>query len=300
MNGYGRRSTVLRGAAALAIAVGVTGLAQPRALAAQQVSLTLSYTCDFPVIGHQTAPVEIDSNIPDSIAVGQSTAHYAVTASATAPAALAFGLRAFGVSTLTGTVEGQATVEAPQGVLKETLPFTIHKISISAFSSFTGIATGNAPEVTFSKPGKAEIIVGNLTMHLVPLNSNGDVNSLGDMTVPCTLDANQNDVAVHFTITGAASPASSSSPTSAPSSDPVTTTHTASPSPSAHPSTSPKTNTSIAMSPVALAQSANASAKDAGHENGGGNAWMMWLGGLVALVAIGTAAYRYGPKPWKR
>jgi hypothetical protein len=300
MNGRGRHSTVLRGAAALAIAVGVTGLAQPRASAAQQVSLTLSYTCVFPVIGSQTAPVEIDSNIPDSIAVGRSTARYAVTASATAPWALALGLRADGVSSLTGTVDGQAYVDAPQGDLTEALPFDIHKIALSAFSSFTGTATGSAPEVTFSEPGKAKIVVGDLTLHLVPLNSNGNVASLGDMTVPCTLDPNQND-AVSFAITGAASPASSSSATA--SSDPApTTTHASAPSPSTHPSISPATDTGIAASPVALAQSASASAsaKDPGHGSGGGDAWMMWLGGLVALAALGTAAHRYGPKPWKR
>jgi len=34
--------------------------------------------------------------------------------------------------------------------------------------------------------------------------------------------------------------------------------------------------------------------------NGGDDAWMIWVGGLVALVRAGTGVFRYGPRLWKR
>jgi hypothetical protein len=286
MNGRGRPATLLGGATALAIAAAVTGFAGPQAFASQQVSLTFRYTCDFPVIGSQSAPVEVDSNIPNSIAVGQSTAHYVVTASVTAPWELSLGLRADGVSTITGTVDGQAYVKAPQGNLTETVPFEIHEITLPAFSSFTGTATASAPAVTFSKPGKAEIIVGDLTLHLDPRDSNGNLTSLGEMTVPCEPNPGQNDVAVTFAITGAASPTSSSAATAS------------SPSPSPSPSASAATSASTAT-PTA-APTPHASPADPGPPKGADAAWVIWLGSLAALVGIVTAAFRYGPRLWNR
>ena len=301
---------VLGGVSALAIAVGITGFAGPAASAAQQLKLSLTYTCDFPVIGAQSAPIQVESNIPDSIAVGQSTAQYEVDASVSAPWELTLGLRGFGVSTITGTVDGQVDVEAPQGDLPETLAFGINKISLPAFSSFTGTATGSAPQVTFDEPGKAEIVVGNLTMRLDPRDSSGNLTSLGEMTVPCTLDSGQNDVAASFTIVGAASPASSSAGAAG---SPAPTTSSASgldPTPSTHVSASSQTtNTHPASatsasapgsSPADASTRSTISAEPAGYASGGGTPWAAWLAGLLALAVIVAAAFRFGPRLWNR
>jgi hypothetical protein len=297
---------VLRGVTVLGIAVGLTGFLVVRASAAQQVALNLTYTCDFPEIGEQSASVTVESSIPDSIAVGQSSAHYAVTASATVPLTLDVGLHdLFGVSTITGTADGQTSVEAPQGDIAETVPFDIQEITLPAFSSFTGYATGIAPLATFSKPGNAEIIVGNLTLHLIPRNSSGGLTSLGEPNVPCTLNSGQNDVAASFTITAAADPTPPNSATG--SSDPASTTTAPSPSastistsPSPSSSPSPSASKSASVTPTTASPSQSVDPPDPDPSNGGGTAWAVWLGGLAALVAISTAGFRYAPRLWRR
>ncbi len=295
MNGHGRPIILLRGATALAITAAITVFDPTTAGATQRVSLAPTYTCAFPVIGDQSAPVQIDSSIPDSIAVGQSTERYVVHASATAPWELALGLRLAGVSTITGTAEGRAYVKAPQGDLAQTVHFDIDKITIPAFSSFTGTATGGMPEVTFSEPGRAEIVVGDLTMHLVPRDSSGNLTSLGEMTVPCTLNPGQNEVAASFTITGAPSRTSSNFATADPDSTP--TSHS-SLSPSSRPSTSAATDVGIAAATTPPMQPTRPA--DSKPSNAGGIDWTIWLGGLVVLAGIGMAAFRRGSRLWNR
>jgi hypothetical protein len=279
MNGAGRRKAdvVLAGAVVLAITAGMTWFPAPRAFAAQRVALALAYTCAFPEIGDQSASVNVESDIPNSIAVGQSTAHYVVTASATVPWELAVGLRAFGVSTITGTVEGQAGVEAPQGDFAETVPFGVPKTTVPAFSSFTADAIGSAPAVTFAMPGTGEITVGNFLLHLVPRDSSGNLTPLGEPSVPCTLDPGQNDVAASFAITGAAKEASSG-----PATEPAT--RSSSPVPSA--------SSSMSVKHPAVSRSESVRTAATGSSSSGDTGWVIWLGGLAALVAIGVAAFR--------
>lgn len=300
MNGRGRLLILRRGVAVWAIAVAVIGFGQTRASATQQVNLTLTYTCTFPVIGDHSTPVQIESNIPDSIAVGQSTAHYVVNASATAPGALAFGLHTlFGVSTITGTVDGQVSVRSPQGDQSETVPFDIHPINLPYFSSFTGTATGSAPEVTFDKPGEAEIVVGDLIMHLIPRDSNGNLTSLGEPTVPCKLDPGQKNT-VSFTITGTPSPTQSNSVAADAAPTPTPTPRASSPSPGTHPSTSTSATTGLVVPPSVATPTQSASATDSARSTGASAAWVIWFGGLAALIGLGVAAFRYGPRLWRR
>lgn len=302
MNGSGRQAFALRGAAVLAMAAAIAAFAQPQAIASQQINLTLGYNCDFPEIGNQSATVEVGSDIPSSIEVGQPTSDYVVNASATAPWELTLGLHGYGVSTITGTVDGQAEVEAPQGSTAKTVSFDIHQITLPAFGTFIGTATGSMPEVTFSKPGPAEIIVGNLTMHLVLRDSNGNLTSLGEPTVPCTLNPGQNAVAASFTITGTSIPIPSTSPstsaTASPGPDPAPTVHTSSlsPSPSSHPSASESAGVSTPSVTSGLTRSVSPTGP--GPSNGGDVAWVGGLGALAALVVIGAVVFRYGQR-WR-
>lgn len=126
-----KADVVLRSAAVLAITAAMTWLptAPASAAAAQRVILALTYTCAFPVIGNQSTSVNVSSDIPDSIPVGQSTAHYVVTATVTVPWELTAGMRTLGVRTVAGTADGVADVQAPQGNLTAAVPFTIPKIT---------------------------------------------------------------------------------------------------------------------------------------------------------------------------
>jgi hypothetical protein len=301
--------TVRTGATAVAIALATAGFAETGASAAQQVALTLTYTCTFPAIGDQSVPVDVDADIPSSIPVGRSTAHFLVRASATAPWELTVGLRAFGVASITGTVDGQTEIQAPQGVFTETVPFVVAPITLPAYSSFTATATGSAPAMTFTKPGTVKIIVGSLTMHLDPTDANGNLTSLGAFDVPCTLNAGQSDVAATSVVTAAAPPAGSRSTTAAPS-DPGSAAAGASasgPSASARVNTGTSTGVSAAAqsdpaSPADPGSSAQAlrSSEDPGSARGGGGAWPIWLGALAAIAVVGAAAVRYGPRLRRR
>jgi hypothetical protein len=291
---------VLRVATALGIAAAIAGFPEAGASAAQRIALTLTYTCAFPEIGDQSASVYIESDIPNSIAVGQPTGHYVVTASATAPWELAAGLHAFGVSTITGSVDGRVDVEAPQGDFAETIPLGIPEITVPAFSSFTAGATGGSSEITFDEPGQGEIVVGSLLLHLVPRNSSGGLTPLGAFNVPCSLNAGQDDVAASFTITGAASSASSSVTTRPTGRTLPSGKRSSSPSPSASNGTIVQRPTASPSESVRATATESVRATATGLFNGEDTSWAIWLGGLAALVATGAAAFRYGQRPRNR
>jgi hypothetical protein len=303
MNRRQATGTLLRATAATGMALGLTAFPGTGAQAAQQVALTVTYTCTFPEIGTQSVAVAITSSAPNSIAVGQSTADIVVTATVTVPWELTVGLRAYGVSTVTGTAAGQADIDVPQGAWAETVPFTIPKISLPDFSSFTASATGSVPSITFSEPGRAEVTVGNLTAHLAPLDSNGNLTRLGEIDVPCTLKSGQDVTAASLAITAAprvgsssSSPASSSSgsarptPSSSASERPSDTADPTGTVPPGHTTSSgaAPSGPDGASSQAAAASSSRSStigAAASGPPGGGDAAWAFGIGGAVAIIA---------------
>ncbi|WP_208025762.1 DUF6801 domain-containing protein [Amycolatopsis acidicola] len=200
-----RRTRVAAGAAA----VGSAGVVAASLLAfagtsdADPVSLTLQYTCSFPLVGNQPIQIVIGSDIPASIPVGQATPEFAITAVSTVPSTVTQGLVLVGAATVEGTASAQSTVTAPEATLPVTVPTTIPSTPVPATAQpFDVTATGAAPALTFTQAGDATISVGDITLTMTPRKADGTETGLGTFDSACTQNAGQNNVLATFQITG--------------------------------------------------------------------------------------------------
>ena len=196
--------TVLVFAAAMgAAAVGVLGAGTA---AARPVSLTLKYTCTFPVVGGRSVSMRVGADIPKSIAVGASTPRFILHGVATVVDSITSqALRQIGVRAVDGTVNAAATVTAPQGKTHVSVRFKLAHTKIPTSGPFDLEATAKAPAFTFKRPGTGRITVGDLILHLAPKDANGNL-PLGNVDAPCKLGPGQNDVLASFPITSAPHP----------------------------------------------------------------------------------------------
>ncbi|TJZ57369.1 LPXTG cell wall anchor domain-containing protein [Streptomyces piniterrae] len=204
--------TALGVATALGTAVGVVGVTGAGTAAAQQVSRTLRYTCDVPMLGDQPFTAKIDADIPESVEVGEPSRKFAIEAGTTVDAELTPLLDRIGVKSVEGTVNAKIGVTAPQGNRHLTVPLDIARTPVPASGSFTVTGTGSAPALTFRQPGHGRITVGDIGVHVVGRKADGDVR--GKVDVRCTLDDGQNDVVGSFEITGAGTGTTTGSTTS--------------------------------------------------------------------------------------
>lgn len=321
--GAGRRGmrTVLGVATALGAASGFVGVLATGTGAAQAATPTLQYTCTFPVIGGEPITARISTDIPTSLAVGESSPRFAINAAATVDGNFTFGLRQIlGVRIIEGSLDADTDVTAPLGRISVPVHLTITRTSIPASGSFDIPATGTAPSLTFSKPGSAKITAGGFTLHLVPEDANGNLTAPGRIDVPCTLNSGQDDVVSSFEITArrtTAAPATSPTPgspsTGRPTAPATTTTpatpatHSTTSSPS--PSTSPSpTSTPVgsgsatamittAATPDPTGSTINAATTGTTTTGGGpstGNLILLAAGILAAATA--AVALRFGPR----
>lgn len=199
----------------LAASSGLVGTLGVGTAVAQPVSRTLTYTCSFPLIGDQSVTARISADIPKGHTVGQPTHRFAMHAVATVGTVLTQGLNLVGAETVEGTLDAQTNVAAPQGDMPVTAPLTIVKTHVPGSGSLSIPANGIAPSRTFSKPGRAEITVGDFTAHLIPRDADGDLTILREFDLPCTLDDGQDNVFMSFDIDAArASPSPAASTTS--------------------------------------------------------------------------------------
>lgn len=193
----------LRGLVGLTAAAAITGLAlvtTGAGTAAASSSLTLNYSCTFPLIGAQPVAVTINANVPSSTVVNQPTAQFAVTATVTVPSNATEGLNLVGAKTVAGTASAAATVTDSTDVINTSVPLTIPSTNVPASGSFNVTASGNAPSVTPTVVATATINVGAVTTTLTPLNAQGQPTSLGTFTSNCTLASGQNTQLASFSV----------------------------------------------------------------------------------------------------
>ncbi len=197
--------TALVFAAAMGAAAG--GVLGAGTAAARPVSLTLKYTCTFPVVGGRSVSMRVGADIPKSIAVGASTPRFIVHGVATVVDSITSqALRQVGVRAVDGTVDAAAIAAAPQGKTHFSVRFKLAHTKIPTSGPFDLEATAKAPAFTFKRPGTGQIIVGDLILHLAPKDANGNL-PLGNVDAPCKLGPGQNDVLASFSITSAPHPA---------------------------------------------------------------------------------------------
>ncbi|MFH9969612.1 DUF6801 domain-containing protein [Streptomyces mirabilis] len=179
----------------------MVGASGSQTASAEPVSLTLHYTCAFSGLGNQPVTMELDSDIPNSIKVGKASPKSTLDGVATVGASFTQLAALVGAKTLEGSLDGNATVTAPQASIPLTVPMTIPRTTIPASGSFDVTAKGTAPSLAFSRPGNAKVTVGDLTLHLTPKDANGNTTAVGTINAPCALDSGQNTVLQSLVIT---------------------------------------------------------------------------------------------------
>ncbi|MFI8437962.1 DUF6801 domain-containing protein [Streptomyces sp. NPDC079020] len=188
-------------AAALVAAAGIVGLPGSPTASAEPVGLTLRYACAFSGLGNQPVTMRLDTDIPDSIRVGKASPRSALNGVATVSAGITRLAAAVGAKTVEGSLDGTATVNAPQGNIPLAVPMTIPRTAVPASGSFDITAKGTAPSLTFTRRGRAEVSIGSLTLSLTPKRANGSTTPVGRLQASCTVVPGQNTVLQSLTIT---------------------------------------------------------------------------------------------------
>lgn len=172
-------------------------------------SLTLDYTCTYPLIGQKPLKVAIDAAVPAEAKVGEPTPQFDITAVSTIGGDTTMGLAMIGAKTIEGTAVSHTSVTAP-GLTNPDLqvPVAVAKTSVPASGDFTVPASGQAPSLTFPEAGNGVIEVGALDLTLIPRNAAGEPIALpgahadGSFDAPCTVNPGQSQKLAEFPITG--------------------------------------------------------------------------------------------------
>lgn len=229
-------------AATLAVGAGISS--------AEPVSLTLNYTCPFPMIGKQPVKVVINADIPSTATVGEPTPEFKIDAVSTVNDKATQGLNMVGAKTIEGTALADSVLEAPEGNLEVKVPTTIAKTPIPASGAFDVNASGNAPSLTFSQPGKAKITVGNILLTLTPKKADGSETGLKTFESACVQDTGQNNVLREIEIKGEGGPTSTATPPpSSSTATPPPSSSTATPPPSSSTATPPPSSSTATPPP---------------------------------------------------
>jgi hypothetical protein len=197
----------------------LVGLGTAPATAA--ASLTLDYTCTYPLINQQDLRVAITVGLPESVEAGVPTAPFDIEAISTVSASTTSGLALIGAKTIEGTAVSHVNVQAPQVNLPDVqVGVTIPQTPVPASGAFDIPATGQTPSLTFPAGGQGTIDIGNLDLTMVARNSAGDPIALpggkpdGSFDAPCKVKAGQNQRLASFPILG--DPPANTPPTAAP------------------------------------------------------------------------------------
>lgn len=179
-----------------------TMLATPGWSAAATASLSLDYTCVFPMIEEQSLQVAIEAEMPEQVAVGEATGEFAIQATATASPEAWNGLYFVGGRTIEGVVDAEANISGPGLELPLTMPMTVAEQPMpDNGDNFQIDADGATPSLTFNEPGEVTISVGDLVMLLEPRDANGALTGLGPFEAECAVDPNQ-DTTLHCMTVG--------------------------------------------------------------------------------------------------
>jgi hypothetical protein len=285
----------------------------PAAQAATTV--TLQYTCSFPVIGDQPMTASMVWNAAATHRVGQSTQDIPVTASATIGAETVAALNLMGVKSVQGTADISGGVVAPQGPIDGAIAMTVGKTAVPQSGSLTLVGNGTLPPAVFTQPGPATLEVNKtFTMSITPESASGGQTLLGVMNTTCTLDPGQSGVIANFEILAAAPATTSASAGSTPAAKPTSSSGNAShsgtasvvsaasagesavrnPAGSTGASASPDPTVSAAATSASASVSASAAARDprtvAAKDSHRGIGIAQALALLSGAVAVGAMA----------
>jgi hypothetical protein len=189
-------------AAACVLATGALTMAMVGTSSAATASLTLTYTCNFPLLLPQDVPTTVTStDVPDSAAVGVPTAASTNTVTSTVPLDAADTLRnLLAAKTVEGTITSKVTVT--NGAAKQTLTSVavIPSTPVPSSGTFQVTAAGTLPAITLANAGTATISLGDSETKLTPRDAAGDVTWIGTITSTCKVKAGQSTALHSFPV----------------------------------------------------------------------------------------------------
>jgi hypothetical protein len=234
MRRAGRLRSAVAALAVAGLAAGTAAVLQGGGSAgADPVELTLEYSCTFPLIGNQEISVEMHSDMPTEVNVGDKVGPFQIDAVTTVNEAARNGLRTVGATTLEGDVMATSHLSVPGLELPLQVPLDIPQQPVPATAgAFTVTANGSTPDFTFqqSNVGTGVISVHNLVLTLTPRTSTGGETGLGTFESQCTALPDQNPTMHTFQIKGSGSTTSTTGGSTSSTSTPSSTTSTTTPS----------------------------------------------------------------------
>ncbi|WP_067472865.1 fibronectin type III domain-containing protein [Actinomadura hibisca] len=186
---------------ALAVAAGALCAPAGAPAAADPAALTLTYTCDYPLIEKQPLTVKIKTDVPKTIKAGEPSPALHIEVLSTVGPETTSGLALIGAETLEGTATSHNTVDLPDGPRDVEVPVTLGKVKVPVEGGFDIPGQGDAPRLVFPRPGTGKISVGRLALHIVARDNNGVQITDPDVSnVPCVLNPGQDATLATFQI----------------------------------------------------------------------------------------------------
>lgn len=172
-------------------------------LNAQASTLSLDYTCVYPLVEEQRLSVFVNADIPTHVNVGELTPAFQIDAVATINVGAWKGLSFVGTRTLVGTVQAQASISGPGLTLPLMVPMTIETVDVpQTEGTFDAIALGSTPPLVFAEQNRGifEITIGDLMLEVEPRDINGNLTGIGQIQVECIVDPGQSQLLSEFQV----------------------------------------------------------------------------------------------------
>lgn len=158
-------------------------LAASGAASAVPVQSDMYFQCTYPLIGQQPLTADIQTDMPDSIGVGEATGAFTLNITATAEGNTWQGLSLVGATTIEGTASADSTVSSNTIDLPLTIPLNIPVTDIAGVSGpFDLVATGDTPSLTFTESdvGMVDIFVDeNMSLAMIARKADGSYVDFG-------------------------------------------------------------------------------------------------------------------------
>lgn len=154
---------------------------------AQAESELLNYDCEVPILGAQTFTVQLDSDAPETIQVGE-TVSTVTTATVNVPDNVRGAVHGLlGGRTVSGTAEATGFVNE----VEETIAMTVPETEVPDAGELAIVASGDSGELVGENVGDTiTLSAGDFTSSLVFLKEDGTEALAAD--IPCTLQEGQN------------------------------------------------------------------------------------------------------------
>ncbi|GAB3280501.1 hypothetical protein GCM10027589_07480 [Actinocorallia lasiicapitis] len=202
----GRKATL--GVTALGlIAYALYGLDAGSPASAAPISVDLTYSCVFPVIGKKEIKINIKTDIPAKLPVDVAMPRIKVDAVAALTEDTTNGLLSLGAETMRGGAITYATLSVPEfpNGIRLKVGAKMAPTTIPPAGATDVIAKGSAIGPTLVQAGPGKITIGDILLKPDLRDKDGQPTDLGeDFSVTCKQNPGQNPVLAQFEVLGGA------------------------------------------------------------------------------------------------